>query len=429
MLSRIFDRSDEDHGKSISPQRDGWRKWLIALLTAVLLTFLLDALTNVFQPRPEYTWDYIQYIDMSQNGIRGNPNLVAPFAFRPVTPLLAGSLQAGFGLSVEASFLLIARAGICLQLVTIFLLADHFKAGTAAALVMMAVVAFSFFNAKYLLFDPYRPDHLAYPLLTLAFLALLRRQKWLSMVLSLAGVLIREFVGVPAAVILLLTLRECLRGKVTHENMALIGGIGLGFALVVFVPRTAIPVSESIRIVEVFHPEDPSIINQILLPFRLPRLLVNIAFVSAAYCLPLIMIAGRARFFSAWRELGKDRLPVLLYTLCVMLLTLYGGTDVNRFVSYLFLPQVILLTLMLRKGVPAAQIIVMLAAVFIFNRVALEIPWWDYNQLLDFYGGYFDRFNQTTVWRIQELVIFSFVGIGLRGMMTIYQRQKWAAKA
>ncbi len=85
--------------------------------------------------------------------------------------------------------------------------------------------------------------------------------------------------------------------------------------------------------------------------------------------------------------------------------------------------MIAVLAVVLRAGVPTIQITVMLVAVFLYNKIPFLVPIWDYNHYLDFYGGYHDRVNYVTIQRLQELVVYLFIGIGLRGMMDIRQRQ------
>ncbi len=82
----------------------GWSKWAVVFGLALLLTVVIDLLTNSMEVRPEYDWDYIQYIDMAENGIIGNENLVGPFAYRPVTSLLASAFSDIFTLDTEGGF-------------------------------------------------------------------------------------------------------------------------------------------------------------------------------------------------------------------------------------------------------------------------------------------------------------------------------------
>jgi len=116
----------------------------------------------------------------------------------------------------------------------------------------------------------------------------------------------------------------------------------------------------------------------------------------------LLLTPGRAR--AVWRGLAGWRAILALYSALVLALTLYGGTDIWRFVTFLFIPLAIALAALLRAGVPAVEIVYMLGAVAYYNKIFLDIP----NEIgayLDFYGGYDIRINEATVARLFELAV------------------------
>ncbi|MFN2119977.1 MAG: hypothetical protein ACK2T0_06265, partial [Anaerolineales bacterium] len=65
----------------------------------------------------------------------------------------------------------------------------------------------------------------------------------------------------------------------------------------------------------------------------------------------------------------------------------------------------------LHPGVRLLPVAVMLAGVFIFNRLWLPFPMSDLGSYLDFYGGSGTRFDWASVLRIVELL--AFIGVGI----------------
>ncbi len=150
-------------------------QYVAALVIAISWILILDLFTNSAYIVIGPTFDAARTMEIARNGWLGNPNVLA----RAISDLLRQPLDAGFTV--------IAYMGAVAQLTLVFALARRFGAGFRAAIVAMLVVSVSFFNLRFLLSDIYRPDHLAYPLMLLALLALFRRQFALC-----AGVMCRD---------------------------------------------------------------------------------------------------------------------------------------------------------------------------------------------------------------------------------------------
>lgn len=60
------------------------------------------------------------------------------------------------------------------------------------------------------------------------------------------------------------------------------------------------------------------------------------------------------------------------------------------------------------------EVAYMLLAVFVFNRIMFQIPIWDLDAYLDYYGGYSDRVNISTLYRCAELLVYIAGAVGLR---------------
>jgi hypothetical protein len=114
----------------------------------------------------------------------------------------------------------------------------------------MLITAFSMYNLKFLLFDTFRPDHLAFPLILLqVYFALSRRFAPLLLV-TMLGCQIREFNAVPLLAYMFASVAageapgtKERRRRITAE--AVLSIVGLGLALIL--PRVLIPVSEDFQ--------------------------------------------------------------------------------------------------------------------------------------------------------------------------------------
>ena len=137
--------------------------WIIFLSTSIVLG--LDIITNTIDTK-KYAWDFLYYIAMAKDGFNAQP-LASPFAYRYLTPLIVNGITGISSLSIEHGFLLVAYLGAIAQLAGIFFFTNWLTNSRKGAYLAMLVTALSLFNIKFLLFDIYRPDHLAYALILL----------------------------------------------------------------------------------------------------------------------------------------------------------------------------------------------------------------------------------------------------------------------
>ena len=103
----------------------------------------------------------------------------------------------------------------------------------------------------------------------------------------------------------------------------------------------------------------------------------------------------------------------MFYALLVILLSLYGGTDMMRFATFLFLPQALFVGLLNRMA-SRVEVFVMLVAVFIFNRIWMHVPMGDSSEYEDFFAGHGSTLNWSTAWRISEVLAFLVLSILVR---------------
>jgi hypothetical protein len=158
--------------------------------------------------------------------------------------------------------------------------------------------------------------------------------------------------------------------------------------------------------------------------FQRPRPARDANFVPiVAYLLPSLMIAGVAEATSAIGSVSAyARRYFLVYGILVLVLSFLGGTDFYRFSSYLFLPQVVFVALVATKS-PVWMLGIMLAGVFLFNRLWLPFPMSDVGQYLDFYGGFGTRFGWPSVLRIVECLALVGAGILSRALFRAIGRR------
>ena len=193
--------------------------------------------------------------------------------------------------------------------------------------------------------------------------------------------------------------RPALLPKALISAIALVAALGL--------PRLLIPVSEDFQFASLTR---DGLLRILLSPLVLPRD-ANFVYSVIAYLLPSLMLAGMSEATAAIGSLHvRTRHYLLAYSALVLLLSFMGGTDFYRFSSFLFVPQAIFIALVAKKA-PWRSIGIMLAGVFLFNRIWLPFPMSDVGHYLDFYGGFGTRFGWPSILRILECL--AFIGVGL----------------
>jgi hypothetical protein len=386
--------------------RERWQV-LGAVLLSILLVACLDYLTNSLDTG-KFSWDFRYYIGMAENGFRAP--LASPFAYRYVTPLLVEGITNAFGLSVQDGFRCVAYFGAFAQLLGVFLFTRWLIRSSIGAYVAVLVTAFSLFNVKFLLFDVYRPDHLAYGFMLLQTYFALRGKFWPLFASTLIASQIREFNIVPllAYVIVLVSVRRTQPWAIERRTLVMTAAISvLGLAAALGIPRLVIPIAEDYQFVSLTR---DGLLRMLLAPLVLARD-ANFIFSLIAYGLPVLMIAGVSDLKAVLASLEwPTKVYLSAYSGLVLVLSFFGGTDFYRFATYLFVPQAILVPMLLRR-VRSGPVVVMLIAVIIFNRIWLSFPMSDAGTYLDFYGGFGTRFDWASVLRVLEC--FTFIGIGL----------------
>lgn len=352
---------------------------------------------------------------MAERGIRGNEALVPPFAYRFVTPHLARELSRWLPLSIDGAFRVISYGGIVAELVLTFALARRVASSCRVAFVVMLTVGLSFFNVRFLLFDPYRPDAVAFALALASTWYLLCQRPGVAAFIAAPALIVREFMLGP----LLAALDALVRGP--GDGARRLAAVALPVCLgtaIIAIPRFLIPVRQNAASID---PTVGDFLRTLLATPLSPARDLNVVFGVACYFLPLLALGGFGRLRAAWACLGGMRRPVVIVGSVTLGLTLYGGTDIARFAAYFVVVQTIVLAAILRQDVSAVEIGLTLVAVAVFNRLyVVALPLEPIDQYLDLFGAYADRVNRSTAWRAIELgawvIVIRGVGAVVRHM-------------
>lgn len=391
-------------------------QWGAVLGFAVVFTIVLDLFTNQLNT-VRFTWDFVHYIDMAENGVTGNPGLVAPFAYRPLPSMLAGLLSEALGRSTYTGFRALAYAGLISQLVLTFALARLFIAQPGrrfwGAFAVMLLTAGAGYSAKFYLFDVFRPDPLAFPLIVLGMIGLVQGERrrtagagagrWDALVIvsSMIGVLMREFAVLPAALLIAALLRHAWHtrraGPLLQAGLA---AVLTGLALAA--PRLLLSIARSDQLLDHMSLGDV---------FTLWPRNLNVAIGLVLPFLPVVILlaAGSAR--AGLAALRGMRLLLALYCAGVAVLTLVGGTDISRFTAYLLVPVIIVSAALIGAGARVLLVLFAVLAQFAYYRVLAVVPMWTLDAYLDYYIVYWDRQSGETWLRVGEWALW--VGGGL----------------
>jgi len=223
------------------------------------------------------------------------------------------------------------------------------------------------------------------------------------LILTIIGSTIREFTLVPLAAYLFMVAQDS-KMRTLAAKQDLIAAILVLPA--VFLPRYLIPVTENFQLIGL---STEGLLNAIAL-FFIPSFPVNFIFSIIAYILPLFLLANLTDVRTAFQQLPDSRRSYLIgYSVLVLILSFFGGTDYNRFATFLFLPQIILIGLL--DQVSNTKLALTFFCLFIFNRLWMHIPDWDVQTYRDFFGGFALQLNLQTAYRYAELFLFIAIGV------------------
>jgi hypothetical protein len=386
------------------------REILLVALGAFAFTALV-ALTTNHVDTTRYHWDFDFYLRMATTG-PGGADGVAPFAYRFLPTEIVRAAHAATGVSLPNAFAGLAFVGAALALVALHVLLRRLGAPPPVAALSTLLTGLQLYQVRFLLFDVYRPEPVAYPLLALALLALFAERPAACLGLSALGLMAREFLVLPP---LLLALAALVPGwapwPAPRRRPALAAVSLLVLAAAIVLPRAFLPVARSVQTVDFQH--DPHAYHWLTDFPRMHRRDINVVYCLLSYGLPVWVLCARGRLGAAWRDLGPRRVMWTAYVVITLVLTLYGGTDVFRFVAYLFPPVADLLVGLVRRA-RRVEIAYALVAMAVFNRLCVPIPMDTLAHYLDFYGGWDQRLTPSTLARTLELLAWVLGAVALR---------------
>jgi hypothetical protein len=374
-----------------------------AAALSVALIVGIDVFTNSVDTQA-FTSDFLYYMAMARDGFHTAG--ASPFAYRYVTPMIVHELSSLLGVSIYAGFRSIAYVGAFCQLFGVFLFTNWFTHSIKGAYVALVVTASSLFNVKFLFFDVYRPDHLAYALILLQTYLAFRRKFVPLLLVTMVASQIREFNIIPLIAYLVSFLRDSNRSTVFKQVAFSV----LGLAAAVGLPRLLIPVAENFQFADL---SIDGLLRVLIAPLVLSRD-ANFVYTLIAYLLPVLMVAGLTEIRSVLAALAVEvRYFLFIYSGLVLAFCFLGGTDFSRFVTYFFMPQALMLGFLVPRR-PRLDVAVMLVCTFLFNRIWLPFPSGPGESYVDLYGGYSTRFNLASILRALECIAFIVLGVGLR---------------
>ena len=377
----------------------GWRQLALVTAVSVLAVGLLELTTGLIDVE-RFTWDNVRYIRMARTWFEPD-SMTSPFAYRWGTPLLARIASDAAQISLTSAFRVIAWVGAVLQLVSAYYLVRVLCRSVKAAWAGWAAVLLSVWNVRFLMFDPFRPDHLAYPVVILASLAAARRRWGALVVLTLIGAPFREFTVLPLLAVIAV--------MIVGRDWRALARWGLPFlvtlVLAVVAPRVLIETEESRQTVD-FGTFVPDMLR--LLGYWQRH--INIVLGYASYAVPVLMLFSTSRFAAFWGGLERDfRRYLIAYSIGVFALVFMGGTDIHRFVTFMVVPLALVVG-GLAVSATTAELVVAGVGMIWFNRLAEPIPDRVIDEYKDFWGGWSGRINEATVGRF--LGVIACVGAG-----------------
>jgi hypothetical protein len=386
-------------------------QYFYAIVIALALVCLIKARTNeMSQP----LWDGAYYVDMAANGIVGNPNLVAPFAYRPGMPLISGMIADLFLVSTEDGFRIVVFASSVLFLLSIFALTREFTNDFRHALLTMVILGLSSTHVKIPLFFFTLVDVFAYFLIVLAFHAMIKKRLNLCLIISSIGLFFKEFLAIPLFIVILIKGYRFVKSRSTKDIVDFTVSMGIGLA-VIGIPRIFIRVSHTDQFLD---PLNDIRTLKILISAPLDEARVfNIIHGMFGYWLPTFCLLTRQRFIRVWTELGDIKLKVMsIYLLLVLFLSLYGGVNILVFVGYSVVAQAIVLTLLFRRGVRKVEIIYVVCVLILYNKILLHVPQPQicFDTYLDFFGTAGSRVTVTTLMRFTLMCVYIYLASVIR---------------
>jgi hypothetical protein len=320
--------------------------------------------------------------------------------------MLAGGVARAYGVSIGDGFFIVSMAASVGLLWLTCYLAMRVGASFVGGLAAMIVIALSIGHLKNNLYFNNSMEGVTQVLMIGWCLAMFARRWIVATILCVVGLCTRELFLIPSA---LLCGQLALAWWQTRERSSLIrltiaGGLTAGAFIL---PRLVIPVAATIQLIDPLY-DDHWFSKLLQVPVNWKRDL-NLMIGIASYSLPALMLITRERCKLAWQRLEPFRLAGAAYCGMWLLLTLWGGTDLYRYVTYLFLPLTFILAAMFadRRTSPRfAEVMLAVVATAMHNKIFSHIPAIADNLdvYLDFWPAFEDRLNGAAGLRVAQIV-------------------------
>lgn len=386
-------------------------QYLLAFVIAVAFVTLVALRTNTMKPQS----DGREYIEMGRYGIFNNPNLIAPFAYRPGMPYLSAGMSALFGVDIKLGFRIAGWVSMVALLMGIYAISREFISDHRKALLPMLILGLSFYHIKFPLFFYSLVDVAAYPLIVFSFWAFIKKKYWLCLVLTSVGVLFKEFLAIPLLLLMIQVGILYFKEKSGKNLFRFLLTVFVGGAAILL-PRLLLPVSSTEQFVDPLN-DLSTLTNLVTAPFDEMRVF-NVFFALLSYWLPTWLLLTRGRGVKILDEL-KQR-GILLWCVAFLLLdlglTFYGGTNIPIFISYSVPIQTIVLALLVREGPGLVEYIFTFLVMLMYNKILFLIPdpTVDIELFITYYGGWSNRVDPRTFVRLADMGIFITLAAILR---------------
>lgn len=375
-------------------------QYLLIFIVAGLFVFIVDTFsidvidTDHVYPLP----DHEGYLAMIEGG--GYTDSIAPFAYRFGYTSIASVISKIGNLSPYDSFKLLTNIAIALEFVLCYALVRLITKEFIIGISLLAILAFSFFNIRYYIFNPMHSDPVGFVFLFACFILIYRDNLLLAGIVAIVGITVREFLVAPLASIAILYLWEYSQTK-KWDNIAKILLLVVLSGLVVILPRLLIEVDISHTFLD-----SPKVLLKV---WTNPLRLMNIFIAFSGQMLPIILLMTAKRWQAIKNAPKKVIIPIIPYSIMVLILALYGGTDASRFMSYLIIPELILLSIMLEEDFNILEVLFVMVAWFAYFPFWQPAPQTKY-ELMGYIGPYFHNIRKTSIIRILVMA-FSMIGM------------------
>jgi hypothetical protein len=242
--------------------------------------------------------------------------------------------------------------------------------------------------------------------------------------LSCVGLFFREFLIIPPILLCFITFWHILCNHDRRKNVLwLLMTLSL-VSLVVIVPRLLIPVTDNIG--TTFDATSLNhLLQDLIRPFRSQERWLRYLYATLSVIFPALLMINTDRLRHILPNMRSQILPLLIYSLVVLVLSAHGGSDTGRFFSYLFIPMLFILFAIVKYArVLSLESGFVILFTALFNRVFWAIP-------LET-DAYADRiimlFRPEMVWRFAEIALYIVLMILVRrGAQFVIHRRRSAS--